>query len=43
VTMPDGEILHGEYQGTENVAAGVSIPGVQIGTTVGSGGVATLL
>jgi hypothetical protein len=32
--MPDGEILHGEYQVTENVAAGVSIPGMQIGTTV---------
>jgi hypothetical protein len=38
VTMPDGEILHGEYQVTENVAAGVSIPGMQIGTTVASGG-----
>jgi hypothetical protein len=38
VTMPDGEILHGEYQITENAAGGgVSIPGMQIGGTVAYG------
>jgi hypothetical protein len=37
VTMPDGEILHGEYQITKSAAGGVSIPGVQIGSTVADG------
>jgi hypothetical protein len=37
VTMPDGEVLQGEYQVTNNDSVGVSIPGVQIGTTVASG------
>jgi hypothetical protein len=37
VTMPDGEVLHGEYQITENAAVGVGIAGAHVGTAVAYG------
>jgi hypothetical protein len=37
VTMPDGEILKGEYQVTENAALGVGIAGSQTFSTVAFG------
>jgi hypothetical protein len=36
-TMPDGEILSGEYQLTENAAIGVGIAGSHMATAVGYG------
>jgi hypothetical protein len=38
VTMPDGEILHGEYQITENAAIGVGFSGGRTTTAIGYGG-----
>jgi hypothetical protein len=37
VTMPDGEILRGEYQITENAAVGVAIAGARTSTAIGYG------
>jgi hypothetical protein len=37
VTMPDGEMLAGEYQITENAAIGVGIAGARVATAVGYG------
>lgn len=37
VTMPDGEILTGEYQVTENAAVGVGFAGSHMATAVGYG------
>lgn len=37
VTMPDGEILHGEYQVTENAAVGIGFAGTQTATAIGYG------
>jgi hypothetical protein len=37
VTMPDGEILRGEYQITENAAVGVGFAGARTATAVGYG------
>ena len=37
VTMPDGEVLHGEYQITENAAVGVGIAGAHISSAVAYG------
>jgi hypothetical protein len=37
VTMPDGEILHGEYQVTENAAVGIGFAGTQTETAIGYG------
>ena len=38
VTMPDGEILRGEYQVAQNAAVGVGFAGGQTFTAVGFGG-----
>jgi hypothetical protein len=43
VTMPDGEILHGEYQVTENAAIGFAMSGARTATAVGSGGSAVAI
>jgi hypothetical protein len=37
VTMPDGEILHGEYRVTENAAVGMAFAGGRMATAVGYG------
>lgn len=37
VTMPDGEILRGEYQVTENAAVGIGFAGTQTATAIGYG------
>jgi hypothetical protein len=37
VTMPDGEILHGEYQVTENAAIGMGFAGAHAATAIGFG------
>jgi hypothetical protein len=37
VTMPDGEILSGEYQITENAAIGVGFAGTHTATAIGMG------
>lgn len=37
VTMPNGEILHGEYQVTENAAVGIGFAGMHTATAVGYG------
>ena len=37
VTMPDGEILRGEYQITENAAVGIGFAGTHTATAVGFG------
>jgi hypothetical protein len=37
VTMPDGEVLHGEYQVTENAAVGIGFSGAHTATAVGFG------
>jgi hypothetical protein len=37
VTMPDGEILKGEYQVTENAAIGVGFSGAQTYSAIGFG------
>jgi hypothetical protein len=37
VTMPDGEILHGEYQVTENAAVGIGFAGRQTATALAYG------
>jgi len=37
VTMPNGEILKGEYQVTENAAVGFGFSGVQTATAIGYG------
>jgi hypothetical protein len=37
VTMPDGEILKGEYQVTENASVGVAFSGVRMATGVAYG------
>ena len=37
VTMPDGEILHGDYQVTENAAFGIGFAGTQTATAIGYG------
>jgi hypothetical protein len=37
VTMPDGEILHGEYQVTENAAIGMGVAGAHTATAIGFG------
>jgi hypothetical protein len=37
VTMPDGEILKGEYQITENAAIGVGLSGARTATAIGYG------
>ncbi len=36
-TMPDGEILKGEYQITENAAVGIAAAGTHVATAVGYG------
>jgi hypothetical protein len=38
VTMPDGEILRGEYQVAQNAAVGLGFMGTHTFTTVGVGG-----
>lgn len=38
VTMPDGEVLHGEYQVTENAAIGVAMAGTHVATGIAAGG-----
>lgn len=37
VTMPDGEILQGEYQITENAAVGIAVAGARTATAIGYG------
>jgi hypothetical protein len=37
VTMPDGEMLHGEYQVTENASVGIGVAGSQTATAIGYG------
>lgn len=37
VTMPDGEVLSGEYQVTENAAVGVAFAGARMATAVAAG------
>jgi hypothetical protein len=37
VTMPDGEILHGEYQVTENASVGVGFSGTRTATALAYG------
>jgi len=37
ITMPSGEILHGEYQITEDAAVGIAIAGARTATAVGYG------
>jgi hypothetical protein len=37
VTMPDGEILHGEYQVTEDAAVGIGFAGTHAATAIGYG------
>ena len=37
VTMPNGELLHGEYQVTENAAIGIGFAGTQTATAIGYG------
>jgi hypothetical protein len=37
ITMPDGEILKGEYQVTENASVGMAVSGSHIATGVGYG------
>ncbi|MGA2841737.1 MAG: hypothetical protein ABSG18_16445 [Steroidobacteraceae bacterium] len=37
ITMPDGEVLRGEYQITENAAVGVGLAGAHMATAVGLG------
>jgi hypothetical protein len=37
VTMPNGEVLHGEYQVTENAAVGFGLAGAHIATAVSYG------
>jgi hypothetical protein len=38
VTMPDGEVLQGEYQVTNNDAVGVGFSGTHMATAIASGG-----
>ena len=38
VTVPDGELLQGDYQITENASLGVALAGTHMATAVASGG-----
>jgi hypothetical protein len=38
ITMPDGEVLQGEYQVTENEAVAVGFAGGRMATALGTGG-----